>query len=253
MPGNVYLVDAHCHLHEYSIEEINALTLSNNIVIVAVGDDLETSNRVIEIAKTKSNILPCVGLHPWHVKSREEGLNTAKKIIELALENNIKCIGEVGLDTKFVAETIELQREIFKLFLEAARDNKLVLNLHTAGTWEEVYQLLVRYDIERAMFHWYTGPLYLLKDIEASEYMISINPAVKIQRKHKAVVENAPITIMLTESDGPYEYRGMKLNPLMVREVVGIIASIKNVDQHLVQRQIIHNLEKLFGAIINYI
>lgn len=245
MTGSSRYVDAHCHLHEYKEEELKRFT-SGDIVIVAVGDDLETSNKVVEIAREHENVVPCVGLHPWSVKKREEALNTARKIIGLALENNIKCLGEIGLDTKFVGETIELQREVFKIFLEAARDNKLVLNLHTAGTWEEVYSLLVRYDIERAMFHWYTGPLYLLKDIEASGYMISINPAVKIQRRHQAVVRNTPLSTMLTESDGPYEYRGMKLNPVMVREVVGVIASIKGIEENIVQNHVLRNAEKLF-------
>ncbi|HID41960.1 MAG TPA: TatD family deoxyribonuclease, partial [Pyrodictium sp.] len=84
------------------------------------------------------------------------------------------------------------------------------------------------------------------KDIEASGYMISINPAVKMQRKHQAVVRNAPLSTMLTESDGPYEYRGMKLNPAMVREVVGVIASIKGIEENIVQNHVLRNAEKLF-------
>lgn len=241
------LVDAHCHLYEFGNEELESI-LSRGMTIVAVGEDIETSRRVLEIARAKPNVIPCIGLHPWNVKSREEGVEKARKIVEIALSNGVRCIGEVGLDTKFVPETIELQREVFKVFLEAARDYKLVLNLHTAGTWEEVYQLLVKYDIEKAMFHWYTGPIYLIRDIEASGYMISINPAVKIQRKHRAVVENAPLSIMLTESDGPYEYKGMRLNPLMVEEVLEVIAAVKNMDASTVAQQIRLNLKKLHGV-----
>ncbi len=221
------IIDIHCHIHEFDEEELKAsLNQAENIVIVGVGDDLESSKKVIELSKNYNQIAPCIGLHPWSVK-RKESIKEALLIVKLALKNNIKCLGEVGLDTKFVPQTIELQREVFKVFLEAARDHDMFLNLHTAGTWEEVFNLLVRYDIGAANFHWYTGPRTLLKDIEAHGYTISINPAVKIQKKHQEIVRVAPIEIMLTESDSPYEYRGLRLTPLMISETLRIIANIK--------------------------
>jgi len=240
------LVDIHSHIHEFSDEELRTLLgQAENIVIVGVGDDLESSKKVIELSKSYGEIAPCVGLHPWSIKG-SEAIKEASSVIKLALENNVKCLGEVGLDTKFVPQTIELQREVFKVFLEAARDYNMFLNLHTAGTWEEVFNLLVRYDVDAANFHWYTGPKTLLKDIETHGYTISINPAIKIQKKHQEIARIAPIEIMLTESDSPYEYRGLRLTPLMINDTIRIIASIKALEVEEIAKIIWSNFAKKY-------
>ncbi len=241
-------VDAHSHAYEYG-EKLSEVTAGLNIVVVIVGDDYETSLRVLELARRHGFVVPCVGLHPWSVNElgREKALREARRIVELALERGVKCFGEIGLDTKFVPESIEAQREVFRLFLEAARDHGIRLNLHTAGTWEEVLRLVQRYDIGYANFHWYTGPLNLLEEIAASGYTISINPAVKIQRKHREVVARAGLDVMLTESDAPYKYRGMELSPRMIPEVVKEIAVIKGLEEGEVAEAVWRNFKKYWG------
>jgi len=57
------------------------------------------------------------------------------------------------------------------------------LNIHAAGTWKEVLEYLIKYDINRALIHWYTGPIDLVKEIERLGYYISINPALKVGQK----------------------------------------------------------------------
>jgi TatD DNase family protein len=228
----VVYVDAHSHAHEYPDEELEKILDSLDIYIVVVSDDYRSSIRTVQLASRFKRLVPCVGVHPWTVNEldREKALEEARRTIELALNKGIKCLGEIGLDTKFVGESIELQREVFRLFLEASREHGLRLNLHTAGTWEETLRLLQRYDIGYANFHWYTGPPQLLREIVDAGYTISINPAVRIQKKHQEIVRQAPLEIMLTESDAPYEYRGIKMSPLLVPEVVEKIAEIKGLE-----------------------
>jgi TatD DNase family protein len=239
-----YYVDVHSHAHEYSVEDLAVFLAENNIVMVGVSDDYESSLKTIQLSKLFTDrFMPCIGLHPWEVKDWT-AVGEARHIVELALENRVKCLGEVGLDTKFVGETIHVQREVFRVFLEAARDYNLMLNLHTAGTWDEVLSLLEKYDIEMANFHWYTGPLNLLKEIYDAGYTISINPAVKIQQKHRNVVKHAPLEIMLTESDSPYEYRGLRMKPPLVRDVVKIIAEIKGLDEDYVANVVWDNFRR---------
>ncbi len=237
-------VDVHSHAHEYSLSELEAILASAPLHIVIVSDDLESSRRTLDYwRRLEGRVTPCLGVHPWSVKSRE-AVEEARKAVELALENGVRCLGEVGLDTKFVGETIELQRSVFQVFLEAARDHNLILNLHTAGTWEEVLGLLERYDVGYANFHWYTGPLHLIPRIADHGYTISINPAIRVQKKHQNVVANAPLEIMLTESDAPYEYKGIKMSPQLVQEVVEHIARIKGLDVEYVAEAIRATFEK---------
>lgn len=230
------LVDAHCHLHEFSVEEIERY---QRYRIIAVSDDLESSLRTLKIAKKFDNVTPCIGLHPWEVG--EKGWEGARKILELA--PRAWCLGEIGLDKLFTPQTFNLQLKIFKTFLEASREYGLPVNLHAAGAWREVFELVRRYGIEKAIFHWYSGPLDLLKEIVDNGYFITVNPTVTINRKHMRALQTVELESLLTESDGPYKYRGFYLKPELVSKVVKVIAEVKEVEEEEVIARVYRNLE----------
>ncbi len=240
------IIDMHCHAHEYDEKTIIEF-INNKIFIISVADDPSTSIKNIEIGKRfKGKIIPCVGIHPWEIT--KYNINDVYRLLDLAIENNIKCIGEVGLDRLFVAKTISKQNEILKTFLEANRTHNFIYNLHTPRTWREVFELLVKYDVKRAYFHWYTGPEDLLKDIESMGYFIGINPAALIQEKHKRIIEKAPLNIIITESDGPYKYKSLQLNPFLIEKTIELISSIKGVEREYVARMIEFNAKKILNV-----
>ncbi len=243
-------VDVHAHLYEYSRDELEK-HVSDDMVLVVVAEDYESSKKSLELARSYDNIVPCVGLHPWNIRDLDSSLRETEKILKLAGDNDVRCLGEVGLDTKFVGETIEVQLRVLKVFLEyAERVGDISLNLHTAGTWQQVLDLIRGLPVKAANFHWYTGPQHLLEEIERHGYTISINPAVKIQEKHRVIAKVAPLEIMLTESDSPYKYRGLELTPLMVKETVAVIAELKHMRQEDVAAKVYENFMKRYGYLL---
>lgn len=238
----VAYVDSHCHLYEYSESDVEDFT--SYFLIAAVSDDIYSSLKTLTIASKYSNVIPCIGIHPWEVG------NTPKehigKIVDLISKYEVKCLGEIGLDRRFVPETIDRQREFFIQLLQIAQDYDLTMNIHAVNTWAEVLGLLRKYDIERAIFHWYTGPLDLIDEIVDAGYYISINPAYTVQEKHRKVIHYADLEYIVTESDGPYNYRGLKLNPKMIKETVKYIAEIKGLNIEKVRNIIYENFKKIF-------
>ncbi len=240
-------MDSHCHLHEFSDEELESFR-ELDVTIVAVSDDLPSSRRTLEIANGRSWVVPALGMHPWEVSA--DSVVDAEEIAKLIEENSnvVRIVGEVGLDTKFRAETIAYQREVFKLFVELARDLGLGMTVHSVNTWREVLEILHRNDVRIAVFHWYTGPLELLKEIRDCGYMISINPALRIQEKHRKVVEAAPLEMLLVESDAPYNYRGLRLHPSMIPGIVEEIARIKGMSVQEVEEVLRSNSAKFLRS-----
>lgn len=234
-------VDCHCHLHEFT--EIKIQEFLKEFTIVAVSDDEPSSLKTIRLSEMYDNVIPCVGVHPWVIdKVSSDEIERVLKLVD-----KVPCIGEVGLDTKFVPETIERQREVFEKFVKLAKEYDLVLNIHAAGTWKEVLEYLIKYDIDRALIHWYTGPINLLKEIEKLGYYISINPAIKIQEKHKKIVQIISINNLLVESDGPYNYRGLELEPILIKEyLIQEIAELKGLNPEIILEKVIENFRKLF-------
>lgn len=239
---SVPFVDAHCHLAEFKHSDVKKLTM--NTIIVAVSDDLESSFRTLKIAN--SSVIPCVGIHPWNVKG--ETFKELRELEKLIANSDVNCMGEVGLDRKFVGHTLKSQVKIFNELLKIAKEYELVLNLHAAGAWKEVFECVKTAKINKAIFHWYTGPLQILNEILNEGYMITVNPSIVIQKRQREIVRNIGLDNILSESDGPYKYRGMYLTPSLIPKLVSYIASLKGLNEFDVKKIIYDNLKKYFKS-----
>ncbi len=237
-------VDGHCHCHEMELSELRRYR--EGYLLVAVSDDVASSYKTLELASIMDNVVPCIGIHPWSIG--EHSVGGVEAIERLVSAHNVRCLGEIGLDKVFVRKSYEKQVEVFERFLGIAREHGLAVNLHTPGAWRIVYEMLLRHDIDKAYFHWYTGPLNLLRDIAGSGYYIGINPAWIMQEKHRRIIEEAPLQIMITESDAPYEYKGLRLTPSLIERSIEKIAEAHGVGKERVLEKIRENASRLYGV-----
>lgn len=238
-------VDAHVHLYEFKPEELESL-MNNNIIMVTVAEDYESSLKNIELKDTyPSNVKACIGLHPWKIKEDAEIKRQVDLLWDLAREAD--CIGEVGLDKKFVPSTFHIQQQVFREILDIALKARLPLNIHAAGAWRETFEIVAAGKIEKALFHWYTGPLDILVKIFEKGYMVSVNAAARIQEKSRRIAALIPFHLLLTESDGPYNYRGMNLSPQLIPELTNLLASIRGVSEDYIIENVYNNLGRYLG------
>jgi TatD DNase family protein len=221
-------VDSHCHLYKFNEIEIKRIIKNRDIIILSVSEDLESSLKNLVLSQLNENVIPAVGIHPWNVENVNE--NTFKIIEDIIKENKIKILGEIGLDKKFKPETFEKQKEIFEKFLNLAKEYDLNLNLHTPNASNEVFDLLIKHDIKKAYFHWYSGDEKLLEEIIDKGYFIGINVATIINEKYKRYIEIANIKNIITESDGPYNYKGIILHPNMLKDLYRLISNMQKID-----------------------
>jgi TatD DNase family protein len=235
------LIDAHCHAH--ALDEEVLRRIEDRMIVIAVSEDLESSLKTLSLIEKFENIMPFIGVHPWSLEeiTRQE-IDDVVALIER--RDDVKGIGEVGLDGR--RRNREKQVEIFKIFCKLSAEYDLPMNIHARDAWREVLEVLRRMDVESAIIHWYNGPLEMLEEIRESGYMITINPAARIQPKHREVIEEAPIDMILTESDGPYEYRGLSLRPDMVADLIKLIAEVKGMTVEDVEEAIEFNFRRLF-------
>jgi len=221
-------IDSHCHLYKFNEIEIKRIIRNKDIIILSVSEDLESSLKNLILSQLNENVIPAIGIHPWNIEKVNE--NTFKIIEDIIKDNKIKILGEIGLDKKFKPETFEKQKEIFEKFLNLAKEYDLNLNLHTPNASNEVFDLLIKYDIKKAYFHWYSGDEKLLEEIINKGYFIGINVATIINEKYKKYIEIANIKNIITESDGPYNYKGIILHPDMLKDLYKLISDIRKID-----------------------
>ncbi|AFL66047.1 TatD family hydrolase [Desulfurococcus amylolyticus] len=238
------LIDMHIHCHELSPDMVKEYL--GRYRLVCVSDDPLSSMKTMRLAEAYPDITPCVGIHPWSI--REYSINDLKNILDTAVENNIKCLGEIGLDKRFTPETFNKQLEFLREAVVYAREYGLILNIHAAGAWKEVFHEVYRGGIEKAFFHWYTGPQDLLNSIVEAGYYVGLNPAWRIQVKHREIITRVPVENILTESDAPYEYHGLKLMPDLIPGSIEYLASITGSSVREIEEKIWGNYLKIIGS-----
>ncbi len=220
------LYDAHCHCSE--------LKGNYDVYIAAVSMDLKSSLATLSMR----GVLRGVGIHPWNAGNGE-----LREVLNLVREADF--LGEIGLDYRLSRASKEVQLEYFSSILEAAPEK--TANVHALDAWRDALNILLRKGVKRAILHWYSGPVELLKEIEGAGYFITINPSVTFQEKHKTVLEKAPLEILLTESDGGYVYRGRLLEPPMVRESLESIAKVKGIGLEDAEKAVERNFKRAFN------
>jgi len=235
-------IDSHCHLYKFNEIEIKRIIKNKDITILSVSEDLESSLKNLVLSQLNENVIPAIGIHPWNIEKINE--NTFKIIEDIIKDNKIKILGEIGLDKKFKPETFEKQKEIFEKFLNLAKEYDLNLNLHTPNASNDVYDLLIKYDIKKAYFHWYSGDEKLLEEIIDKGYFIGINVATIVNEKYRKYIEIANIKNIITESDGPYNYKGIILHPDMLKDLYKLISDIRKIDLEELSNIIQNNFAK---------
>lgn len=246
--GAIY--DMHVHLYDYSDEEVEAIIESaRGLRLVAVSDDLESARRTVDLwERFPDRIIPCIGFHPWNVK--EGKISEYREVLMLASRVGVGCIGEVGLDRRFVDEyTWRVQNEVFDSFIRLAEDLSAMVNVHSPNAWKHVAWRLFELEDARVLYHWYTGPVNLALAIGGDRVKFSINSAIRIQEKSVKIAKHLPLDLIVVESDGPYNYRGLKLSPLLVEETVEIVARVRGETLEEVRERISANSETILGRL----
>ncbi len=207
------LFDTHAHLDH--IEDLDR-ALDNAKKegvegIVAVSVNLESCLKNLETKRTKKvpKIYLAMGMHPSDANIGD--LDTCVNLIR-EQKNELIAIGEIGLDFwyKWVRkdqEKKDIQRKVFRAFLEIAKELDLPAVVHTRGTWRECFETVKELGISKAEFHWYSGPLDVLKDILDAGYYISASPSLAYSPQLREAIEYAPIEHVMIETDSPVFYR----------------------------------------------
>ena len=203
------LIDTHAHLDEIKgLEQTLTEAKSAGIIaIIAVGSDYESNQEVLQLSQLhKDFIYPALGLHPWNLKGSEIDRNL--EFIAANIEQAV-AVGEVGLDYhKKVREIADkdLQKQVLKEILKIAKTHHKPALIHSRYAWRDSLSVVEEAGLEKAVFHWYTGPSSVLRDIINQGYFISVTPAVEYHEEHRRAVKETPLERLLLETDSPVVY-----------------------------------------------
>ncbi len=253
------MIDCHCHLEQKDYnqnrnqiikqckKELRAVITSS-----AHPDDI---NLTLEIAnKYKGFVFAVIGLHPEYIKEITE--KQIEETIKAIIENKEKItgIGEVGLDYFWIKEEHwqEKQRQLFRKFIQLAKDLNLPLVIHSRNAGGDTIEILEKESMKgkRVLLHLFQDRKNIQKVID-NGWLISIGPGIRKSKNLRKVARDAPLNRILLETDSPWfaqkEEGQEKGTPLNVKIAAEKIAEIKKLSIEEVEKQTDLNAIEFFN------
>ena len=229
------MIDTHAHLNFSQFNEdrkdIISKCLDNNISIINIGTDYNSSLEVIKIAE-EFNLYASIGLHPLDI---EEGFDYDK--YKTLINNRVVAIGETGLDYWYKPkgkakreEYKEKQKQIFLKHIDLSLEANLPLIIHCRVAFDDAYEILKRQRL-KGVIHSFTGTIDDLEKFLSLGYYIGINGII-FKMDLEDVIKKIPIDRLLLETDCPFlsppgfEERN---NPLSLKIIAEEVSHIKNI------------------------
>jgi TatD DNase family protein len=274
------LIDVHAHVHfaayEDDAREVIDRALSDNIWMVTVGTQRETSEGAIKIAEEyKEGLYATVGLHPIHTSKsyhdeKELGGGDAAKAFTskgedfdphiykgLANHEKVVAIGECGLDYYRLDEkTKEKQAKVFEEHIMIAGAVGKPLMIHCRDAFADLIEILkvnkrkLKTDYP-GIVHFFTGSVDDAKELAELGFYFSFGGVVTFTRDYDESIKEAGIERIVLETDAPYvapvPFRGKRNEPAYILHTAEKIAEILGKSTEEVQGKTTENARKILG------
>jgi TatD DNase family protein len=225
------------------------------ILNVGTGDPHSGAfERAVELGKKHESVFTAIGTHPHDARLYDDAAE--QKIKNLISDDHVIAWGEIGLDFHYDNSPREVQLEVFKRQLRAARECDLPVVIHTREAEAETIEILKReYEgaERRGVFHCFSGSMDLAQRALEIRFMISFSGIITFKKAEelRAVAKQVPLDRLLIETDCPYltpiPYRGKRNEPAYVVEVARTLAGLHGVELEELGRITSENFNRFFG------
>lgn len=253
------LVDSHCHLDRLDLAAHNgsldaALDAARQRGVqhfLCIGVSADNTGAVKALAERYVDVDCSVGVHPLDL---EQGAAPARDWLLGELNHpHVVAIGETGLDYHYEPEAAELQRQSFRLHLEAAKVTGKPVIVHTREARADTLALLREAALPQAgVLHCFTEDWEMAKAALDIGFYISLSGIVTFRNADalREVARKVPAERLLVETDSPYlapiPHRGKPNLPQYVREVAEFLAMVRGERFEDLAAQTTANFKRLF-------
>ena len=194
--------------HKDLADVINRAKQADLSAMIITGCDIATSSAANELAKTDPDFLfSTAGIHPHDAKTFDD--NSLAILRQLALQPQVKAIGECGLDFNRNYSTPAEQKYAFVQQLELAVELQLPVFMHERDANTRFIELLAPYraQLTQAVLHCFTGNQRDLERALNLDLHIGITGWICDDRRSRELfdlVKIIPNNRLMIETDAPY-------------------------------------------------
>jgi TatD DNase family protein len=246
------LVDVHAHICDPAFDPdrfdmLARAAAAGVAAIIAVGENLSDARKNLKLSAAHPMLKAAAGLYPTILD-----IGQADEMITFIRRHRSRlvAIGEVGLDYWVVNQDVqkEMQREIFKRFIELSRELDLPLNIHSRSAGRHAVALLLENNASHVHLHAFDGKAGAALPAVEAGYFFSIPPSVVRSRQKQKLVKQLPLSCLLVETDSPVlgPTPDERNEPANLTVSIQTIAQLKNISEGVVIEAVTENTRRLY-------
>ncbi|MGH1367075.1 MAG: TatD family hydrolase [Maritimibacter sp.] len=219
------ITDSHCHLDFPDFEgqhaEVIARAADAGVMrMVSIATKLENVDQVRAIAEAHAPVFFAAATHPMSVA--DVPMASVEALVALAEHPKFVGIGETGLDYHYTRESKEVQQESLRIHIEAARQTRLPLIIHSRDADEDMARILAQEHAAGAfscVMHCFSSGRALAEAALGLGFYLSMSGIAAFPRSTelREIFADAPVERILVETDSPYlappPHRGKRNEP----------------------------------------
>jgi TatD DNase family protein len=245
--------DTHAHLCDPVFDPDLEIVLERAQIagisaIIAVGENLADAEKNLVLAARHPMIRPAAGLYPTYLDLE---LAAKMRAFILSHKDELVAIGEVGLDYWMVKEESgrEMQRDIFRGFIEQSKELALPLNVHSRSAGRHAVKVLLESAAGKVQLHAFDGKLSAAMPGVEAGFFFSVPPSILRSEQKQKLVRKLPLSTLLIETDSPVlgpvpQERNEPANAWIAARV---IAELKGITVDEVGEAVTENTSRLYG------
>ncbi len=250
------IFDSHAHYNDERFdadrEALLASLPSQGVCgVVNAGTNAESSRQSAALAREHEIFYAAAGYHPEQAAEyTDEGM---AEIFALLKEPKTVAIGEIGLDYYWPEPSREIQQEVFRLQLDAARQLDLPVIIHSREATEDTIRILREFPGVRGVLHCFSGSAESAKIYLEMGFYLGFTGVLTFKNNRRSVeaCKVVPLDRLLLETDCPYmapvPYRGKRCWSPMIARTAERMAEIKDVSPQEMIDIARENTKRLFG------
>lgn len=247
------LIDTHAHINmlenpQEGILEARAAGVKEIIIPAASEADFEP---ILELCHNNENVYATLGVHPEDCEKFSD--KTAKKMIELAKDELVVGIGEIGLDYHYTKENKDVQKNCFINQIEIAHMLNLPIVVHDREAHFDTFEILKEQKAKKVLLHCFSGSVEFMRQCCNEGYKIALGGVVTFKNaiEPKNVATEVNLEDLMLETDCPYltphPFRGCENSPKYIGFVAKEIAKLKNIPYDSIVYETSKNAREFFN------
>ena len=252
------LIDSHCHLDNFPVEERAALleraAAAGVGELVSIGTRLGQSRALIDMVKSWPNVWCTVGVHPHNVA--EEAVAVSEALAAMTRHAKVIGIGESGLDYFYDKAPRAVQQASFRAHIRAARLATVPLVIHARDADADIATILrEEWDMGGSfafLLHCFSSTRQLAEHALALGGYVSFSGILTFPKSTelREIALDIPAERLLVETDAPYlapvPYRGKRNEPSYVAETARVLADVRGMSIEAMGDLTTQNFRRLF-------